>query len=267
MANKTFGALVQQVLSNIQQDSSDATSIHAHRARRAAMDVMRRLRKEEFHFTQADGQFLSTAGGYEYDLDSKLSSNVRRPINVWYTDGATEAGASASLLPGSGWIPGDNRGVPQLDWNDVIERVRSSTTNQNYIDSWAWYQRKLWIAPRLDGVLYIVVRFVETPKIFDYSYSSGAWTYHTISSGSTSAHDGVVIDDQEDPDGWLEEAWGVLAAEATRDLYLGPYQAKDPKKVLSESWIAKRNEEWDSLVRQEQLGQGTRRVLPYMMPQ
>lgn len=263
MANKTFGTLVHSVLENCQQNSSDTNSIHYHRARRFAMDVMRRIRKEEFWFSQADGIFISTAGGYEYDLgqSSALGTNVRRVKNVWTSDAATESASSADLTPS------DDEGARQGDWNEVMGRVRTSTTNQSFVDLWAWYQRKLWVYPRLDGIVYLVIRYIKQQKIFDYTRTSSGWSYSVVNaSGTETIYTGDGIDNTVDPDGWLENAFDLIVAGTCRDLYLGPYQAKDVKKSLAETWVARYNSEWDELIRETRLGQGRTRIVPYFMP-
>jgi len=255
MASTTFGTLVYSVLENMQEGTQTATSIHFHRARRAIIDAIQSLWSEKFYWTDQEGYFQSVAGTSKYNAQTKLSSLIDHPLRVWYSDSPTAA-----------LNPADEHGVSQGDYALVTQEARDTTTNQGTFSRWAWWNRFLYTNAPLDGSVYVYVQFVTKPKIFQYTHDGTTWVYTAFTSnGIEKQFSGVELDAQTDS-GWVQKARSLLIAQATRDLYLGAYQAKDPKKSLAESWIARRNEEFDILVVKYERGQGTKRTNPYLMP-
>jgi hypothetical protein len=253
----TFGTVVHAVLENMQQDTTTMTSVHAHRVRRAAMDAMRSLHSEEKLWTEYDGHFQSTAGHYEYDLADELSKLISHPLKVWYTDSET-----ASLNPY------DDDGVCRDSHDRVVREARDASSNQGSFERWAWFRGNLYVNAPLDGTVYLYVKCVIKPKIFSYKHDGSNWVYASEADGGgeTSHGAGTGVDSQTDTSGWLQNALQLVVAQTTRDLYLGAYQASDPKKSLAETWIARRNEEMDRLGVEREREIGKVYLEPYLMP-
>ncbi len=249
----TFRTLLYSVLENMTQDTTSLTSVHAHRARRALIDAMEDLRSEEFLWTEADSHLTSTAGSFKYDLTFLLSAAVRHPLKVWYTDSTT------ALLN-----PADDDGVERADHDLVIKEARDTTANQGTFSRWAWYKGDLYTNAPLDGTVKLYIKYVRTPVTFYYSHNGTTWTYTQFNGSSTESLPGQNIDSVIDNSGWMANAKQLIIARACRDLFLGAYQAKDPKKILADTWIARSNEEMDRLVMERERELGPKHLERYM---
>lgn len=258
MANKTkdFGTLVQRVLENIQQSTADLDSLHAHRARQFLIDNIIDLQEEEFHFTQATGSWQTSSGIWSYDPSTKLTRLCRRPLKLWYSNSASD-----DVL-----YPANPDGLHQVDYDVVFEDANSDATGTfDTVDAWSWFDRLIKITPRPDGNIYLVLRYVLQPTAFSYNYSGGQWTYAYEISGGIS-RPCIQIDDVTDGSGWLQFAFQLIVARSVRDLYMGPYQAKDPKHTLAQSWALTADNERRKIEMKETRAQGRKRTRPYHGP-
>lgn len=257
MAIKTFGSAVYRVLENIQQSTVDMDSEHAHRARQFLMDAIEELHEEEFSFNQATGSFKTVSGTWEYRAGAKISKNVRRIRRVWYSDSASD-----DVL-----YPAHDEGLRQVDYNVIFEDVnQDADSTYDHLDAWAWFNEQLAVTPRPDGNIYIVFRYVEEPMAFSYTHDGSEWAYYkNPGTGDVQLND-LKIDAVRDSTGWLDNAFKLVVAIATRDLYAGPYQAKDPKKSLVASWTALVEKERANIEIKAQRQQGRKRTRPYYIP-
>lgn len=254
---QTFGTAVVRVLENIQQSTADLDSQHAHRARQFLIDAITSLQEEELGLSQATGSWQTSSGVNSYDPSAKLSKIVRRPVRLWYS----ESSSDDYLYP-------SEDGIRQVDFNHTNWDVNADAdSTYDAVDAWSWFNRTLYITPHPDGDIYLVLRYVVQPIAFFYKYSSGSWTYFYTRNdlSSPTQANNLAIDKLTDT-GWLVHAFNLVVALATRDLYLGPYQAKDPKKSLAQSWIAVADKERLILEGREHRAQGTKRLHPYYGP-
>lgn len=257
MAERNFGTGVYSVLENMQQDTVNADSKHAHRVRRALIDVMRDHRHEEWHWSERKGAFQTSAGVDLYDVESKLGiSGVERIKKIWWAD-------DGPLSNGANLQPYDDEGVPQVDHAEITRLIGTSGEQQSYVDAWAWRRRKrLALYPVQDGTKWIHLLYVRRSQVFSYKLVGGLWKYFVDGAEKTD----LAIDDVEDENGFLEHAFELWTAQATRDLYFGAYQAADPKKSLALTWRDRAEDELDKLYVRRRQEQGTKRAKPYYIP-
>lgn len=241
----------------MQQDTVNTDSVHAHRVRRSLMDVMRDHRHEEWDWTERKGAFQSAAGIHSYSVEDKLGvSGISRVKKLWWAD-------SGPATAGSLLYPYDSDGVPQVDHAEVTRLLGTSSDQQSYVDAWSWRRKKkLLVYPVQDGTKWIHLTYVRRSKVFSYKLVGGLWKYFVDGAESVD----LEIDDVEDEDGFLEHAFELWTAQATRDLYFGAYQAADPKKSLAITWKERTEDELDKLYVRRRQEQGVKRAKPYYIP-
>lgn len=257
MAERNFGTGVYTVLENMQQSTQNVDAAHVHRVRRALMNVMRGHRHEEWDWTERKGGFQTAAGEWNYDTESKLGvTGISRVKKLWWAD-------DGPSTPGSGLYPYSEEGVRQADYAEITRLVGISEDQQSYVDAWAWRRRKrISVYPVQDGTKWIHLLYIRRSKVFSYKLVNGLWAYFVDGSEKTDNS----VDEVEDEDGFLEHAFELWTAQATRDLYFGAYQASDPKKSLAATWRDRTDDELNKLYVRRRQEQGTKRAKPYYIP-
>lgn len=257
MADKTFGALVHDVMTKVVQSTADMDSEHAHIVRRELIDSMQEVRDNELSHTQQTGVFTAPVGKFGFDLEDKLAKRVVRPVTLHWAESTSN---SAELFPP------DPDGVRQVSEDEFQVHLGQNSSNSNYVGVWEWKNRVLRISPPSDGTVVLFVRYIKQPKIFKWSHNGAAFTYSSINEAGTEvSHAGIEIDSQTDSAGWLETNYQWLVALTVRNLYLGVYQAKDPKGVLAETWIARVNDLMNREKSRYERSQGNPTVRGYLI--